>query len=245
MRKGSEGGARLRRRWLLAMVLVALVVAAWPLHKSRTYQVLGEIVPRVETSRRVVALTFDDGPTPGHAGRILDLLRDLQVRATFFVTGRDGEAHPELLRRMVADGHELGNHTFSHSRLVLKSLSFVREEIERTDEIIRAAGYTGPIHFRPPNGKKLLVLPYYLWRTGRTTVMWDLEPESCPEIASDARRIRDYVVSRVRPGSILLLHVMYGQREESVKAVELIVNDLRARGYGFVTVSELLALRER
>lgn len=223
--------------------MVLAFAGARHLHRARTYQLFGELVPRVETTRKVIALTFDDGPTAGYGDQVLDILRQLDVRATFFVNGRDVEAQTELVSRMAAEGHELGNHTYSHARMVLKSPAFIRREVESTDAAIRAAGYRGPIHFRPPYGKKLVILPYYLWKTGRTTIMWDIEPESYPEVSADAGRITEHVVSKAEPGSIILLHVMFGSRAESLKAVGPIVTELRQQGYQFVTVSELLALQ--
>jgi peptidoglycan-N-acetylglucosamine deacetylase len=214
--------------------------ATWRLVNSRTFQFFGEIVPRVETSERVVALTFDDGPSPAHTKRVLSLLERERAKATFFLIGSELARHAELGRRILAAGHELGNHSFSHPRMVGQSLRQVREEVETTDRLLREAGAQGPIHFRPPFGKKLLVLPYYLGRTGRKAILWDVEPETYPEVAGDARRIVRHVLERTRPGSILLLHPMSDVREPSREALPGIIRGLRERSYRFVTVSELL-----
>ena len=222
---------------------VAVAVSAWRLSRSRDFQVLGSMVRHVETATPVVALTFDDGPLPGFTEEILEVLRAEGVRATFFVTGEALEENMAQARLIVAEGHELGNHSYSHRRMVGVSYAFVREEIERTDELIRAAGYQGEIHFRPPYSKRLLVLPYYLSRTGRTTIMCDVEPESHPEVAADAGKIVQHVVEQARPGSIILLHVMNASRSESVRAVPAIIQGLHNKGYTFVTVSELLAVQ--
>jgi peptidoglycan/xylan/chitin deacetylase (PgdA/CDA1 family) len=226
------------------VVLLTGLFGAWKLSKARTFQVAGELVPRVSTTAPVVALTFDDGPTPQYTQEILSLLRKRDVKATFFVTGREASEHPDLARRIVAEGHELGNHTYTHPRMLLKSQAFIRDEVERTDGAIREAGYQGPIHFRPPFGAKLIGLPLYLRRTSRTTIMWDVEPESYPEVASRADRIVAHVLEKTRPGSIIQLHVMYRSRAESRKAVPGIIDGLRERGLRFVTVSELLRRRE-
>ena len=113
----------------------------------------------------------------------------------------------------------MGNHTYSHERMVLKTPSFIESEIERTDQLIRQAGYQSAIHFRPPFGKKLILLPYFLARTSRKTITWDVEPDSYPEIAADSNKIVAHVMDKTRPGSIILLHVMYKSRSESLKAV--------------------------
>jgi len=236
--------ATLGRVAVVGLVTVLLVAtSAWRLSRSRDFQVLGHLVRRVETATPVVALTFDDGPLPGFTEEILDVLRAEGVRATFFVTGEAVEEHVAQARRIVAEGHELGNHSYSHRRMVGVSYAFVREEIERTDELIRAAGYEGEIHFRPPYSKRLLVLPYYLSRTSRTTILCDVEPEPYPETADGAEKIVQHVVEQARPGSIILLHVMNASRSESVRAVPAIIQALRSKGYTFVTVSELLAVQ--
>jgi peptidoglycan/xylan/chitin deacetylase (PgdA/CDA1 family) len=162
------------------------------------------------------------------------------VPATFYVTGAELAAAPEAGRALVAAGHELGNHTWSHQRMVLKAPAFIRDEIERTDTRIREAGQRGAITVRPPYAYKLVGLPWYLARHDRVTVMWDVEPDSYPAVAATAAGIAAHVAERVQPGSIVLLHVWYPSRRTSLESVPLIVDTLRGRGYRFVTVSALL-----
>jgi chitin deacetylase len=233
---------------LYALVIAALLVvgfiALWQVSRSPTFQFFGQLTHRVHTSQKVVALTFDDGPTPEATAQVLAALDEGQVRATFFITGAELEKNMAEGKRIVAAGHALGNHSYSHKRMVLVTPSFVRQEIERTDELIREAGHQGEIYFRPPYGKKLFTLPRYLARTGRRSVTWDVDPDSYPEVAADSDKIAEYVLSNARPGSIIILHVMYPSRGESLKAVKKIVEGLKARGYSFKTVSELLAAEE-
>ena len=238
----------MRKTYLaLAFALVALggAAALWQLSKSRTFQFFGRIVPRVETSQRLVALTFDDGPTRKQTAEVLRLLGERGVRATFFVTGGELEQNMEAGRDIVAAGHELGNHSYSHERMLLVTPSYVRREVERTDELIRAAGHTGEIHFRPPYGKKLLALPLYLSRHDRKTITWDVEPDSELAPDADAAAVARHVVGRTRPGSIILLHVMYPSRAQTLKAVPPIIEGLEREGFRFVTVSELVAAAGR
>lgn len=245
---GPSSGAWMR----VARIGVALAVATaltgaglYQLTKSRSFQLAGELVCRVETEERVVALTFDDGPTPEYTDRVLQELESHDAAATFYLTGAEAEDHPDLLAAIVDAGHEIGNHSFSHRRLYFVSGAVVAREIERTDELFRAAGYSGPITFRPPGCKRLLTTPLYLASTERTTVTWDLEPDSMPEIADDAEELADYVVENVRPGSIVLMHVMYDGREPTREALPEILERLAADGYRFVTISELLALEDK
>jgi peptidoglycan-N-acetylglucosamine deacetylase len=247
MARGAESSKRRkminnRAKALLAIVVAVIAVAAasFQISKSRTFQFFGEIIPRINTPQKIVALTFDDGPTPGPTEEILSILNEEGVKATFFVIGADLEKNLEEGRKIVAAGHELGNHTYSHQRMVLKTPSFIESEIERTDQLIRQAGYQSTIHFRPPFGKKLILLPYFLSRTSRKTITWDVEPDSYPEIAADSTKIVGHVMEKVTPGSIVLLHVMYKSRVESLKAVKGIITGLKGQGYSFKTVSQML-----
>lgn len=227
----------------IAIVLILMLVAAaslWKLSRSRSYQVFGELVARVETEDKVVALTLDDGPGAAYTDTVLAVLRKHDVKATFFVTGREVEANLEQARRIVTDGHELGNHSYTHPQMMFMRPERIRHEVERTDTAIRKAGYEGKIYFRPPYAKKLFYLPWYLAQTDRTTIMWDIEPESFQEIGKDADLIAAHVLEEVQPGSIILLHVMYDSRAPSREVLPLLIDGLRKEGYRFVTVSELL-----
>lgn len=221
-----------------ALIVVSI---AWQVSKSRGFQLIGRPIVRADTERKIVALTLDDGPNPEYTAEVLSILRQHGARATFFVTGGALAHHAGHGRAIVRDGHELGNHSYSHTRMIGSSLSFIEAEIESTDRLIRTAGHTGPIHFRPPYGKKLLALPYYLSKTNRTSVLWDIEPESYPEVAASPERIVAYVLKRVRPGSIILLHVMHHSRETSRQALPGILASLQARDYEVVSLSELMS----
>ncbi|MET9212234.1 MULTISPECIES: polysaccharide deacetylase family protein [unclassified Nocardia] len=228
------------RKWLIggasAVALLLVIVAGlYVLMNSRTYQLTGRLVDRVDTDEKLVALTFDDGPTE-RTPEILRTLAELRVPATFYLIGDNLAAHPEYGAAIAAAGHEIGNHSYSHRRMVLISGDTVRAEIERTDAEIRRTGYQGPITFRPPYGKKLWALPSYLAEHDRTTVTWDVEPDSAGGATRAA--IVDDTLAQTKPGSIVLLHVMHGR--ESAAALPEIVAGLRARGYDFTTVSDLL-----
>jgi peptidoglycan/xylan/chitin deacetylase (PgdA/CDA1 family) len=238
--------SRRARTWtiVVASVLVVALAGAFTLFevsKSRTFQFFGTLVNRVETGEKIVALTLDDGPDPAGAHAILDTLRSRQVPATFFLIGRDIAAHPDLAHDIAAAGHEIGNHSFSHDRMIGVTPAWVADEVEATDALIRTTGYTGEILFRPPNGKKLFALPHYLADHNRITITWDVEPDS--EGNPDAAAIERATVDQVRPGSIILLHAMYGSREPTRQALGPILDRLKQRGYRFVTVSQLLAAR--
>ena len=238
------------RLWQAVRVAGALLVAvvvvgagSYWLMNSTTVQLLGDHVARVDTTRKVVALTFDDGPSTMYVDQILADLGRYGVRATFFVIGAQAKADPAALSSLIVARQEIGNHSYDHRRLVFVSTTTVAFEVEAVDRVIRAAGYTGPIAFRPPYGKKLLSAPYYLWRHGRTTVMWDVAPDSIAGIAGDPRALTRYVLDNARPGSIIELHPWSSASSATRDALPGIIAGLRARGYEFLTVSQLLALR--
>lgn len=227
----------------LAVALV-LGLGAYKLTNSRTFQVAGELTARVETGEKVVALTFDDGPTPADTDRILADLEAEDVRATFFLVGDSADRDPESVTRIAAAGHQLGNHSWSHPRMVLMGRDEIASEIERTDAVLRDAGYAGELHFRPPYGKKLVGLPAYLAERDRRTIMWDVSVEdySSPDVRQSGEEITRVTVEQVRPGSIVLLHPWQG-RFDTQAAIGPVIRELKGQGYRFVTVDELLGLQ--
>lgn len=218
---------------LIVLGIVLLLFGTYKLMNSRTFQLFGGLTSHVETNQKVVALTFDDGPTK-NVEKIIPLLQKYHAKGTFFLIGKELEEHPEFGEELVKAGEQIGNHTYSHNRMVFKSPSYIKEEIEKTDKLIREIGYKGKIDFRPPNGKKLVGLPFYLMRHHRDTITWSLEPDTYYTATADKV---DYVSKNVKPGSIILLHAMYDQKE--IKTIEGILDSLSKKGYTFVTVEEL------
>jgi peptidoglycan-N-acetylglucosamine deacetylase len=223
------------------VALVVVAAGAYWLMNSRTLQVTGRLVSHVQSGRREVALTFDDGPNARYVDVVLGDLAKYEARGTFFVVGSEAEREQVALRKLVAAGEEMGNHSYTHLRLVGVTVGRVADEVERTDAVIRAGGYRGEILFRPPYCKKLVSEPYYLATNDRTSVTWDLEPDSLEGLAGDPEAMTQYVVDNVHPGSIILLHPWYERGDASRRALPLILEALAAKGYAFVTVSELLA----
>jgi len=225
---------------LIGILLIFLILfGLYKLMVSRSFQLFGGLTDSVETNQKVVALTFDDGPT-NNVDKILPLLKQYNVKATFFLIGNDIEKNPEEAKKIVSAGHQVGNHTFSHDRMVLKSPSFIKEEIEKTDELIREAGYKDEIDFRPPYGKKMIGLPYYLNKVQKETITWNIEPDTYYSSAADKV---EYVKKNIKPGSIILLHPMYDKTGNELKTIEEILQSLTKEGYQFVTVDELQKMK--
>ncbi|MDO8825874.1 polysaccharide deacetylase family protein [Methylophaga sp.] len=224
------------------IALMVMAVLGFKVMNSRDFQLFGKIVSQVTTDDRVVALTLDDGPSIQYTDEVLKILNEYDVKATFFVVGQETHRFKEQAKSIVQHGHELGNHSYTHPRMVFKTLSTIRQEIEKTDEAIRAVGYQGDIHFRAPYTKKLLILPWYLASTNRLNISWSVGPDSRKnsKLPKDPNTMTQYVLENIQPGSIILLHVMYENGEASRQALPMIIEAVKAKGYRFVTISELL-----
>jgi peptidoglycan-N-acetylglucosamine deacetylase len=198
-------------------------------------------VSRVATQAKVVALTYDDGPYPPYTQQLLAILQRNQVKATFYEIGQRIQAHPQVARQVFLAGHELGNHSYSHQSMWLRSPEFLANEIDSTNRLLKAAGVTSPPSFRPPWGRRLLMLPYLLHQRGERLVIYDVD--SVDYGAPNVEFIVNNVVNQVQPGSIVLMHDGGGDRSKTVAAAEIIIQRLRAKGYQFKTISELFSLQ--
>jgi peptidoglycan/xylan/chitin deacetylase (PgdA/CDA1 family) len=224
--------------WIAAAAALTALGSAGALLKiseAQCFSLTGHAICRVETGERLVALTFDDGPTAQGLDAVLPVLQRFNAKGTFFLIGK--HADPPLVRRIVAEGHEVGNHSFNHRRMIFRSASFYDEEIRRTGAALQRAGAPKPTLFRPPFGEKLIGLPLAVERNGYRMIMWDSGDPTDRDPATYARK----VVDEVRPGSIVLIHPMTPSRTTERAALPLIVDGLAQRGFRFVTVSELLA----
>lgn len=135
---------------LVVLLLVSLVgIATYKIMNSRKFQFFGGIVSSVNTKDKVVALTFDDGPSK-KVDDILSILNSQNVKATFFLTGNEIKQYPEETKKLISAGQQIGNHTYSHNRMVFKTPSYIKKEIEETNSLIREMGYKDTIQFRPP-----------------------------------------------------------------------------------------------
>jgi peptidoglycan/xylan/chitin deacetylase (PgdA/CDA1 family) len=185
--------------------------------------------------RRTVALTFDDGPDPERTPALLDALAELRAPATFFLLGSRVDAHPELAARIAREGHELGNHTYSHRYLPLARSRSVARELAAADAAIARATGVVPSLARPPYGGRSPANVRAFARGGKRVVLWDVN--SFDWKGAGPADIAHRVLARVRPGSIVLMHEARQGGEATVAAVRLLVPELRARGYELVTAS--------
>lgn len=218
------------RRWRLVgcLFLVALLGTA---RGGTAVQTTAPAVVPVETG--YVALTFDDGPRRGTTDRLLDGLKERGASATFFLVGERIAANQDLVERMQAEGHQVGNHTWSHVQLRGNAAAGLAE-VRRTDTLLREVLGEGTYWLRPPYG---LIDAAVQARITVPMVKWSVDPEDWKKL-NTAGVVRA-VKSHVKPNSIILLHDIY---PTSVDAALELVDALQAEGYCFVTVEELLAL---
>lgn len=193
-----------------------------------------------------VALTFDDGPDPEVTPKILDLLREHRARATFFVIARHVEQHPALARRIVDEGHEIGNHTYAHPRLFNTRLTRgMLAEMQRAQQVLGQQLGITPRWFRPPVGLKNPHLPLAARKLDLRVVMWSRHARDT--LFSQPEHVARRVLKRIRAGDIVALHDGHdrqthggGSRTHTVHAVGQILDGLQTRGLACVSVGELI-----
>jgi len=192
----------------------------------------------LNTKDRVIALTFDDGPNATTTPKLLDVLNKYNIKATFFLQGSNIEKNRSLAQRIVTEGHAIGNHSYSHQRLIFKTPSFIHSEISKTDDLIVSIGAIKPIYFRPPFGAKLVVLPLVLNQMKKRLVTWTYCPQSQYDQEFSGDLVANQVIENLHPGVIILLHDGRSDNsDELVKAVEkIIIKSIIDQGYKFVTI---------
>lgn len=192
----------------------------------------------IKTQEKVVALTFDDGPSEPYTSEILAILDKHHVKATFFVMGIHAKSNMPILKKMVEAGHEIGNHSMYHDKENKKSTQALMKELPEVDKIIRQSGYKGEIMFRSPFGLTSDTLRTALTNINKKNFLFDFLSQDWEN--PPAQVIVDRVVSRAKPGHIIVLHDGGKGRSPTVEATGIIIEKLKGKGYKFVTASELL-----
>lgn len=195
----------------------------------------------VRRSGPEIAFTFDDGPYPPYTDRLLDVLREKQAHGTFFVVADQAEKHPELIRRMIKEGHTVGLHAYEHRDFLRLTEAEQVRDLQTGKAIIKAITGREPVYWRPPHGFRDFTAMQAAKRQGLTVVNWSLVPRDWTGIGSQEiyRRVRE----KAGDGDIVLLHdgdSPYGiaSRQPTVEAVALLIDSLRAAGYDLVSLDE-------
>ena len=189
---------------------------------------------------REVALTFDDGPSVPYTGQVLDILAKNHIHATFFICGANAERYPDLVRRIKAEGHEIGNHTYSHPWLYLMSREKIADEIDHTQDVLEKISGRRPRLFRPPYGVRWFSLWPLLQERGLTMVLWSMRGY---DAKLGAPGIAQTTLEQLQPGGIILLHDGFEthkpaeiDRSPTVRALPAIISGIRRAGYTFVPI---------
>ncbi len=189
---------------------------------------------------KCVALTFDDGPHPKYTAEILDILKEHGAKATFFVIGQNAEKYPELVKREHNEGHEIGNHTFSHPQLRQIPVSKFTDEISKTQLTIKNITGVEPKLFRPPGGYLNNSFVEKTKDLNCTSVLWSWRQDTKDWSRPTAEKIVSTVLGNIRNGDIILFHDYNSGKSPTPEALRIIIPRLKEMGYTFVTVSELM-----
>jgi polysaccharide deacetylase family sporulation protein PdaB len=209
------------------------------------YEKRGEVLWEVPTEDKVIALTFDDGPDAVNTAPILDLLKKYEAKATFFLVGNKVERNPELVKKELAQGHELANHTYSHSYLGNKTTAEkMKKDILQAEKVIFSVTGQKCRFFRPPGGFINERLVNTAVQEGYTVVMWSWHQDSRDWSTPGVNKIVDSVLTHTQKGDIVLFHEYVEGKTQTIAALEKILPELKKRGYRFVTISELLTYRK-
>ena len=190
------------------------------------------------TEEHKIALTLDDGPHGDKTPRILDVLRDNNVQATFFIVGENVKGNEDIIERMIADGHEIGNHTFGHKYLFKVDRRVMEREIDLCDdEIFNYSEYNATL-FRPPGGIYNDVLTSLCNERGYDMVLWSIDTRDWA--GTSATEIENEILANVEDGAIVLMHDYVCGESHTAEALKSVIPKLKELGYSFVTVSELI-----
>ena len=225
-----------------AVFLTALLLCfSLPLHVFAAYSVMTDknVFRHHDNDCMKIAITFDDGPSARDTAAILDYLKEQEVQATFFVVGTQAKANPELVRREKAEGHEIGNHTDTHPHLANLSVDTLRREVLACENTVYELTETRTLLFRPPEGHCTEAISRMAVGLDYRIILWNIDTRDWDHaMAPDIAKL---VLDTVKAGDIILFHDCVSRREsQTLSALKSIIPELKARGYQFVTVSELV-----
>jgi len=225
-----------RRIWLAAFCL-AVGVAALP---AQARVVDGNVIMDQPMRENLCALTFDDGPSI-NTPHLLDMLEEYGIPATFFMLGNQAERHPDIVRRVIAEGHEVGNHSYSHPNLRVVSPARKEDELRRTDTILRNLGAT-PTFIRPPYGSYDASTEKIAEGLGLTVILWSMDSRDWQRLPDNYATLRNNRGTVYAPGTLRGIFLFHDSHKRTVDDLPRIIRDLRAGGcQRFVTVSDYLA----
>ena len=222
---------------LLLTVLLSVTVCAQKLNWNKSCA-----ISHVKNRENKIAITFDDGPHRKHTEEILDILKEYNVKATFFVTGQNAKKHPDIILRQISEGHEIGNHTYSHPSLANIRDERLSKEILSTEDVLFEIAEYRPKLFRPPQGDTSETIDRTSEKLDYKVIVWSIDTVDWAHTAKD--KIVKQVVDKTVSGDIILFHDFIAGNSQTPDALREIIPSLLAKGFEFVTVSELVNTTE-
>lgn len=197
---------------------------------------------KLPPEKKVIALTFDDGPWPNTTAKVLDILKKNRIKSTFFVVGQNVKNYPDLTKQIVADGHIIANHTWHHWYHQMNAQAAAYEVANTGDIIYQTTGVRTSL-FRPPGGIMNNGVAAYAKNNKYAVIMWSADSMDYSRPA--VPRLMNNIFREAKPGGIVLMHDGGGDRSNTVKALPEIISRFRKQGYEFVTVPELLEMQDQ
>ncbi|MGG1167961.1 polysaccharide deacetylase family protein [Bacillus mycoides] len=239
----------MKKNWIvLVLLIISFCSTQIPIYaftdSRKAYEKTGKVIWEVNTKKKIVAITFDDGPHPVLTPQILDILAKYNAKATFFVAGNKVKRFPTILKRQVKEGHEIANHTYNHIYDKNITAAKLTAELDQTDEIITQITGHKPTLYRPVGGLHNDLIINTAIENGKLIILWSWHQDPQDWRNPAASKISRYITKGVKPGNIILLHDWNGsefsQTSQTVKALESIMRYLYRNDYECVTVSEML-----
>ena len=230
---------------LLVLFLLILGIACFCVFFDQAILTRKDTIYRVNTKHQRIALTFDDGPSPVWTPLVLDELKKVNIPATFFMIGHHVQKYPEIARRVVAEGHTIGNHGYAHSVILYYTPEEIEEEIKYTEYVIRDITGQTTKYFRPPKAWLTKEIKEKIVSLGYKVVLWSLNSKDW--VPFNHQWMSRFISQYIKNGDILLFHdsgniwtTEGGNRLETVKTIPLLAQKLRAKGFEFVSIKDLL-----
>ena len=230
---------------LFSLVIFVLSCACFCVFFDQAILTRRGTIYRVQTDKKHVVLTFDDGPSPIWTPKILDELKKENIKAIFFMIGHHVQKYPEIAKRVVEEGHTIGNHGYAHSVMLYYTLAEIEEEINYTEHVIREITGMTTKYFRPPKAWLRQTIKDKVQSMGYETVLWSLNSKDW--VSFNHKSITRYITKHIKNGDILLFHdsgnvasTEGGSRLQTVKTISLLARTLREKGFEFISIEELI-----
>jgi len=230
---------------LLSLVAIVLGAVCFCIFFDQAILTRRGTIYRVKTDKKHVVLTFDDGPSPIWTPKILDELKNENIKATFFMIGHHVQKYPDIAKRVADEGHTIGNHGYAHSVMLYYKPAEIEEEIKYTEYVIKEITGVTTKYFRPPKAWLRRAIKEKVKSMGYETVLWSLNSKDW--VSFNHKAITRYISKHIKNGDILLFHdsgnvtsTEGGSRLQTVKTISLLARTLREKGFDFISIEELI-----